>query len=413
MARIMYIGWNGWGHVNPTISLLNRLAKENEVFYLNSPDFFSAFKETNVITVKNRYMNLIYKFFRAESFQINKMSQEQFIYSVANFYEHIEYLYILLGEVSKCIFELKPDLIMHDSCAHVVKYLCKLVQIPRVSVSTLFAISKDMFLQDEALFENLYNFQMSGSIKEVMEQIDQIATQSSIKSKYFYDYFDGFTSKSELNLIHTSKMFQPFSSILDNSYKYIGNDISYRRSMEQSIQLKYWNKKILISLGSCLSGIIEYADFYCRLMNHFKSYDALFILVIGDMKIHNEQVIPYNFMIQNQIPQLNVLEQVDLFITHGGFNSVSESILNNVPMLVLPQIGDQYMNAKQIERYHVGQAIYDRNIDFFDLEQRISDLINDVKYRENIADIAKSYIDTGENEYAAQLIRDYIKNTYK
>jgi zeaxanthin glucosyltransferase len=54
------------------------------------------------------------------------------------------------------------------------------------------------------------------------------------------------------------------------------------------------------------------------------------------------------------VPQLQVLQHADVFITHGGFSSVRESIYFGVPMLVLPCWLDQPGNAARVVRHGLG-----------------------------------------------------------
>src|ERR1019366_8543763 len=46
---------------------------------------------------------------------------------------------------------------------------------------------------------------------------------------------------------------------------------------------------------------------------------------------------PENFELREFVPQLQVLSQASLFVTHGGMNSVSEALWHEVPLLVFPQ----------------------------------------------------------------------------
>ena len=39
---------------------------------------------------------------------------------------------------------------------------------------------------------------------------------------------------------------------------------------------------------------------------------------------------------RNYVPQLDILQRVDVFITHGGMNSTHEGLVYGVPEIVIP-----------------------------------------------------------------------------
>ncbi|BAV08669.1 glycosyltransferase, MGT family [Filimonas lacunae] len=67
--------------------------------------------------------------------------------------------------------------------------------------------------------------------------------------------------------------------------------------------------------------------------------------------------LPDNVIAVPYAPQLQVLQHVQLLITHGGANSVMEGLANGVPVAVLPICNDQFLQAKFIEHAGVGVVL--------------------------------------------------------
>merc|ERR1712190_408800 len=73
---------------------------------------------------------------------------------------------------------------------------------------------------------------------------------------------------------------------------------------------------------------------------------------LGDLSI------PGNAICLPVMPQVDLLKAgVDLFLTHGGQNSFTESLAEGVPVVVCPGFGDQPVNARKAVKLGVGLQV--------------------------------------------------------
>lgn len=81
------------------------------------------------------------------------------------------------------------------------------------------------------------------------------------------------------------------------------------------------------------------------------------ILTAGEFPLEQFADLPPNVAVFQTVPQLTVLRQADLMITHGGMNSITECVLLGVPMLVYPGTHeiDQAGNAARVVWQGLGQ----------------------------------------------------------
>jgi UDP:flavonoid glycosyltransferase YjiC (YdhE family) len=93
-----------------------------------------------------------------------------------------------------------------------------------------------------------------------------------------------------------------------------------------------------------------------------------------------------NFYTFNTVPQLDMLNNTDVFITHGGLNSIKEAIHAEVPMLVYPVHPkyDPRGNAARVFYHGLGLRgdLVSESMD--DIKSKIRELLSNDIYRENL-----------------------------
>lgn len=149
---------------------------------------------------------------------------------------------------------------------------------------------------------------------------------------------------------------------------------------------------IYVSLGSIVSlSESEFLEIACGLRNTNQS----FLWVVRPGSVHGRdwiESLPLGFMeslegkgkIVRWAPQLNVLAHraTGGFLTHNGWNSTLESICEGVPMICLPFVWDQLLNARFIsEVWRIGIHLEGR-IERREIERAVIRLMVEVEGEE-------------------------------
>ena len=62
------------------------------------------------------------------------------------------------------------------------------------------------------------------------------------------------------------------------------------------------------------------------------------------------------------MPQLDVLEHADVFLTHAGMGGATEALWYGVPVVAAPQAVDQFENAATLEAIGAGVQLGERDL---------------------------------------------------
>ena len=99
--------------------------------------------------------------------------------------------------------------------------------------------------------------------------------------------------------------------------------------------------------------------------------------IVSKGPVFDSHEMPENMWGERFLPQTAVLPLVDLVITHGGNNTVTESFYFGKPMLVLPLFGDQYDNAQRITETGLGLRLNPFHCSETELLNAVENLISD------------------------------------
>jgi MGT family glycosyltransferase len=134
-------------------------------------------------------------------------------------------------------------------------------------------------------------------------------------------------------------------------FAYVGGAVRSEAPYELPFFPKH-NDKPLIYIGFGSLGAAD-TDLFRRLIETFAAAPYRVLMSVGPYKDQYDNV-PDNIHLEYWYPQPSVIPQVDLFIHHGGNNSLNEALTFAKPSLVMPYCWDGHDNAQRVAELGLG-----------------------------------------------------------
>ena len=133
------------------------------------------------------------------------------------------------------------------------------------------------------------------------------------------------------------------------------------------------------------------------------------VLSLGD-QVNPEQIepAPSNAIIVKRAPQLELLKQTSVCITHAGLNTVLESLAQGVPQVAIPVSYDQPGVAARIADKKAGVVTSLDKLTADHLSTLLNEVLNDSTYRDNARKLQKAIAKANGLSVAADLVEESL-----
>ena len=412
MINILFLGYVFEGHVNPTLGLVRELVKlGNHVTYYSSADFKEKIKGTGA-DFRCYDLTDIEVPLTDDSIRFKSNNIEGVMRSISWTLDFNQKIY---NRIYNEVIELSPDLIIHDAQMYTGVKLIRELEKPGVSSITSNVMNHQLFMHDPELYlRNIFHTD-SNNIPVVVRILDKF--QKRIQTIYqdpYFKIFDFANNPEKLNLVYTIPSLQPYPELLDDTYKFVGhsiienqlnsgnNDVNIKTSFDNDYPLVY------ISFGTVRNKNI---DIYQQCIQMLGQQHMNIIMSVGK-KVSNIDLgeIPDNIQIYPRVSQIDILRKAQVFISHGGLNSVNEAIYCGVPLLILPQGDEDWIVGKIVEKIGAGICVNDlcTNTDIAGL---VNTLLTNKRYTKICSDLGKEQKRLGGYKKAAEEVIYYF-NSY-
>ncbi|MGA8477849.1 MAG: glycosyltransferase [Chthoniobacterales bacterium] len=164
---------------------------------------------------------------------------------------------------------------------------------------------------------------------------------------------------------------------------------------------------IYASMGTILNGRVDV--FRTIVAGLAKHKDLQLALSVGD-QVDPEQIgpVPNNAIIVKRAPQLELLKQTSVCITHAGLNTVLESLTQGVPQVAIPVTFDQPGVAARIAHQQTGVVTSLDKLTADHLSTLLDEVLTNSIYQDNAGRLQKAIAKANGLSVAADLVEESL-----
>ncbi len=385
MALIFVFNVPARGHINPTLPWVRELVERGHAIrYYASHEYAAAITATGAD----------FRAYQPDTGQL--VPPENLLWLASLLLVMTErWLPSLLADVA----QERPDVIIHDSLAPWGRALAQICSIPAINSTSTFAINSQTVATSPQFLLQFAAMLLPG----LPATIRSLAVAWRLRARYGLrglGVVDVFSNTAPTNIVYTTREFQPRGEHFDDSWQFVGPSLP--ANTDTPLPLQRDDRPLLyVSLGTIFNNQLA---FFQRCIQAFGNGPFQVLIATGQqIEIEALGELPANVTVQRFVPQVTVLRQAALFITHGGMNSVHEGLSAGVPMLVVPQSPEQLLVAEQVAASGAGLLLMPRAATVTQLRSGIQQL-QAPSYRKAAGRLGDSMRAAGGYHRAADLI---------
>ena len=372
MSKIVFFGIPAHGHTNPTLGVVRELvSRGHQVWYYSYNMMREKIEAAGATFISCDDYDTERRLNAKDAARVGK----DLAFSTKIL---VDTTLALDDKVCREMAELKPDCIVADSMALWGKAVAQKLGIPFVSSTTTFAFNRHSAKVMKQGVGDLLKMMLS--VPRTTKQVKRLQ-RKGYPVKTVLDIIGN--DERVHTVVYTSPEFQPCAETFPEQYAFVGPSI---RPAVESIE-KTREKLIYISMGTVNNDMMP---FYKMCISAFANTEYQVMLSVGNLvPVEEFGELPTHISVFAQVDQIAVLREADVFVSHCGMNSVSESLYFAVPLIMLPQTSEQGGVAERVAQLGAGMKL--AKADPSSLLDAANKLFADGTYQQNATLISESF----------------------
>lgn len=395
--HIVFVSLGAFGHINPTLALVTELLRQGvRVTYFTTEAFRNIIEPTGATFVP-------VPSWMAENDKHNEGGEKK--EDDGGVAAAVPFIFLkeagaYIDTVLDTLKNDRPDAIIHDFAGIAGTIAADALQVPNGMLYTSYP-SNDSY-SVAAGFENV---PADHSLRQAAAQLAQSYAETyGCRLLTVKEIFDG---HGDFNLVMMQKKLVPHYETFDDRFVFTGVQIGKRTAFGSWKAPANGKPLLYSSLGTAFNNWPEY---YPLLFDAVRDLDINVFAALGSIDPASLKDIPANVEVGQMVPQLDILSQASVFITHAGMGGTGEAIYYGVPMIAIPQMEEQAITARQIETLGLGCAFLDKSaITSEGLKNAIVKLLTEPSYKATARAYSADMRSLGGARASAQALMAFLR----
>ncbi|ASZ14448.1 glycosyltransferase [Chitinophaga pendula] len=422
MSRILFGSVPFWAHINPTIAIAQQLkAFGHDVAYTCHPEMKDAFDKASIPYLDNFSWGdaLVYvnkNMYANPKTWVKDCKREMKLDKMYKMFVHR--LDEATEQYRKVLLEWKPDVCVFDMLFFPGVIAAESLNIPYVTScpAAMPVLSKDTLPPGHGFpsYQKRPNLRMYLILKLINHYVKKVVacinhTRATYGLSPQTTYMD--TPSPYLYLCYTTESFEHKRSDLLPQLYYIGPSISKElvganndfpwEWLEGDTPVVYFTMGTVFLSKKVIKQAIEASK---------GAPWKMVITITHHLSIDDFADVPENVLVKNFVPQVALLEKVDLVVSVGGMGTVGQTLHAGIPMLVIPRASDQFDVAQMAVETKSGLRLNPGQVSTNSLRKAIRELLSNPVYKQNALRLADDFRKCDAPLTAARMIEKLADN---
>jgi MGT family glycosyltransferase len=291
----------------------------------------------------------------------------------------------------------EPDLVLHDITSYPARVLAHRWGVPAVSLSP-------NLVAWQGYEEEVADPMWAEPKKTERGQAYYARFHAWLEENGITEHPDAFAGRPARSLVLIPRALQPNADRVDESvHSFVGACQGDRTAEGDWHRPADAEKVVLVSLGSSFT---KQPAFYRECVKAFGELPGWHLVLQIGRRVDPAELgdVPDSVDVRSWVPQLAILKQADLFVTHAGAGGSQEGLATATPMIAVPQAVDQFGNADMLQSLGVARRLTTEEATAEALREAALALVDDPEVARRLRGVQAEMAREGGTRRAADLI---------